>query len=689
MEESVRTDPEPWIGKDLLSLALNRDAVYKANVPLTNLVTGDDSMLKRVKLEVVSPPSAREKLVSKAWNAASKPRKDSECEKGVPSALVRSRWSPSEEECLEMEAGEARMEALRHVPETKEKIALCPPRVEECSAPAFLKGYLLSHACAGDTSTLVFHFEPSTEQARWIANVCRIRDSVTHLVFYVDGKKKVVSPREPIRQHPFRGAFLGEEDKMLKLAYNAVTTSLTLNNGIGGELDDGIVTALFINPNLKRLKLINVGLLQTEDRIREKIEVNDSLEEMELSHCHLTYEGGISILKALKNGRLPIFRIAFSFWDGDGVNDAICDVLRSNSGLRTLDLKSCKRKGLSKILEALKDNMSLSEFRIDNLGYGAGRDICDLLRRNSSLTCLGVAECDLDVADCVEIANELANNTTLSEMHMHNNDVGPDGGKALGEALRVNSSLQTLIIAETYLALADVSTLDINEFKVGDVFGYEGREVLVEIGVKGDKEFVDLSGVYSIADSLRVNTTLTYLHIAGNYLGRKGGIAIVNALRKNSTLKKLYIASTGLTGQVIVALADVVRKNSSLEDLDIGDVKVGDTASRKMAEAVLESESMETFNGIPMKKMRENALTELNVRDENDMIGGIVLARLLRYATRLVSLEIDDMSRKGAKALADAISNNEASHLKRLIVYDDYPELEVACHLKGIHLSRE
>lgn len=107
------SDPAPLLGSDLLSLALNADAVHKAKrIPLEHVVRGGAKM-RRVDLTPVSSPDLDHRLVSKAWSeAASKPLTHVECESGFPLPLLSDAWSPPQPKCVGMDPEEARMEGL-------------------------------------------------------------------------------------------------------------------------------------------------------------------------------------------------------------------------------------------------------------------------------------------------------------------------------------------------------------------------------------------------------------------------------------------------------------------------------------------------------------------------------------------------------------------------------------------------
>ena len=63
-------------------------------------------------------------------------------------------------------------------------------------------------------------------------------------------------------------------------------------------------------------------------------------------------------------------------------------------------------------------------------------------------------------------------------------------------------------------------------------------------------------------------------------------------------------------------------------------------AASHLATVVLEHATMTDFCGIPLASLRENSITELNLRDTGvGVMGAIVLSKLLPSAKALTSLE--------------------------------------------------
>lgn len=79
----------------------------------------------------------------------------------------------------------------------------------------------------------------------------------------------------------------------------------------------------------------------------------------------------------------------------------------------------------------------------------------------------------------------------------------------------------------------------------------------------------------SIANAVAVNTTLAYLDLSWNGFGEGPGIRLSEILASNSRLKKLSVSNCRLTSHVALVLSDSLRFNSTLTYLDMANNPLG------------------------------------------------------------------------------------------------------------------
>lgn len=108
-----------------------------------------------------------------------------------------------------------------------------------------------------------------------------------------------------------------------------------------------------------------------------------------------------------------------------------------------------------------------------------------------------------------------------------------------------------------------------------------------------NKQFVKNSHVCSIAESLKTNTSLTFLGFREcKGVSDNGVIAIANVVGStNLTLKKLNFENTMVGDQGIIALAEALP-SSGLIRLDLAYIKITDNGGLALANAL--------SNGVPI-----------------------------------------------------------------------------------------
>ena len=105
--------------------------------------------------------------------------------------------------------------------------------------------------------------------------------------------------------------------------------------------------------------------------------------------------------------------------------------------------------------------------------------------------------------------------------------------------------------------------------------------------------------------------------------------------------------------------------NRALNSLDLCNNNLGE-ASETIAQAVLQHPTMEVFCNIPMKKMREDSLTELDLsRKGIGAHGAMVIAPLLEFSRSLNSINLlhNDLGDGAAAVVAAAKQNGNIKTL--------------------------
>ena len=134
---------------------------------------------------------------------------------------------------------------------------------------------------------------------------------------------------------------------------------------------------------------------------------------------------------------------------------------------------------------------------------------------------------------------------------------------------------------------------------------------------------------------LEHNSTLILLDVSGNQMKGEGAAALADGLKSNSTVQQLRVNSNGL-------------------DADAG----------RLFLPIVDKSHFEVFDGIPIKQIRENTVTKLDLKGSKgkqlEACGGIVLAHVLTGNTSVHELDVsaNGLGPDAGKAMAASIADN-------------------------------
>ncbi|KAI7824154.1 hypothetical protein BC939DRAFT_476939 [Gamsiella multidivaricata] len=183
----------------------------------------------------------------------------------------------------------------------------------------------------------------------------------------------------------------------------------------------------------------------------------------------------------------------------------------------------------------------------------------------------------------------------------------------------------------------------------------------------GGKEF----GI--VAETLKTNSTLTTLDLAGNSIGSNGAQALSEPLKTISTLTTLDLAANSIGPNGAQALSEALMTNSTLTSLDLGDNPIGDNGAQALSEALKTNSTLATLdlwnNGIgdngaqalSEALMTNSTLTTLDLWNNGIGDNGAqALSEALKTDSTLATLALGDNSigDNGAQALSEALKTN-------------------------------
>ena len=109
---------------------------------------------------------------------------------------------------------------------------------------------------------------------------------------------------------------------------------------------------------------------------------------------------------------------------------------------------------------------------------------------------------------------------------------------------------------------------------------------------------------------------------------------------------QLNLSSNQLTGDFpynntagILAISDALKVTASVTRVDVRNNDIAGDGASQLSAAVLGNEKIEVFNEVPIKEMRADSFTELDLSNKDiGVAGGMVVAGLLPVMASLTSV---------------------------------------------------
>ena len=288
------------------------------------------------------------------------------------------------------------------------------------------------------------------------------------------------------------------------------------------------------------------------------------------------------------------------------------------------------------------------------------------------------------------IANALRVNGGLTRVDVRSNNIAGDGAEQLSAAVLGNLKIEMF----NEIPIKEMRANSITELDLkGKGVGVEGVMVVAGlIPVMGGLTSLDLSnnslcgmtkyggtytaeGITAIAEALRINGALTVTNLLQNQLdaqsakmlaevAKQKGLSLCGIWRDQTTAK--FSSQDLREGDTILLASDLsqVVVTGALTRVDVRDKKIAADGAMLLSAAVLGNLKIEMFNEIPIKEMRADSFTELDLKGKDvGVVGGMVVAGLIPVMGGLTSVELrgNRLGDEGWGAIFAAICGNKDS----------------------------
>ncbi|XP_061256980.1 NLR family CARD domain-containing protein 3 isoform X1 [Bos javanicus] len=316
---------------------------------------------------------------------------------------------------------------------------------------------------------------------------------------------------------------------------------------------------------------------------------------------------------------------------------ALARSLLVNRSLTTLDSTKQGFPGGSDSKESTcsaGDPCSIPGLRSNSIGPQGAKALADALKINRTLASLSLQSNRIRDDGARSMAEALATNRTLSVLHLQKNSIGPVGTQQMADALKQNRSLKELMFSSNSIGDGGAKAL--------------AEALMVNQGLKSlDLQSNSISdpGVAALMGALCTNQTLLSLNLRENSISPEGAQDLARALRTNSTLKSLDLTANLLHDQGAQAVAEAVRENRTLTSLHLQWNFIQAGAAKALGQALQLNTSLTSLD------LQENA-----IGDE----GASAVASALKVNTVLTALylQVASIGAPGAQALGEALAVN-------------------------------
>ena len=382
---------------------------------------------------------------------------------------------------------------------------------------------------------------------------------------------------------------------------------------------------------------------------------------------------------------------------GDQSIVSLANMLQVNKTLTTIgiDIKFFfSAHTLQQLADSLMDNKTLNDLLLSGNAWGNDtvRILAGYLKRSVSLSSFHLNVSDIGDAGATALAEVLRTNTTLNSLDLcRNPGIGNPGVMSLCEALKVNTTLSSLNLSGTgisdagVLSLVEVlktntsslTSLFLSDIKISHQSLKSIAEVLRVNSTLKDLKFegnkVGVGGTKLIAESLKANTTLKLLSLSRNNIKAKCGRLFSDSLKVNGTLESLTLAKNALGSRGAQLLSEGLRVNTSLRHLDLSGNSIGSEGAESIAETIRVNASLTSLKlgGNNIGDSGTNKVSEalkVNVHLKNlglpsnaiGSAGAESIAEALKSNATLTLLDLDDnfIGDNGAQSLCEALKTN-------------------------------
>ena len=283
--------------------------------------------------------------------------------------------------------------------------------------------------------------------------------------------------------------------------------------------------------------------------------------------------------------------------------------------------------------------------------------------------------CGILAVECLETAFDLIANIT-TQVNKFGHETVPITLECIAECKREQSNFH-IKLARVFGSALELKNAVVKNTTLGKVHiaslaeAMKVNTTLTQLDLQHNN--IGDAGAASLAEAMKVNTTLTQLELWANNIGAAGAASLAEAMKVNTTLTRLYLPYNNFGAAGAASLAEAIKVNTTLTQLYLSSNSIGDAGAASLAEAMkvnttltqlhLLSNNMGDAGTVSLAEaMKVNTtLTQLHLGSTNiGDVGAASLAEAMKVNTTLtqVFLWTSNIGAAGAASLAEAIKIN-------------------------------
>ena len=272
----------------------------------------------------------------------------------------------------------------------------------------------------------------------------------------------------------------------------------------------------------------------------------------------------------------------------------------------------------------------------ENIEAAGAKALAEALKTNTSVTLIDLGENKIGAAGAKALAQALKTNTSVTKIYLGKNEIGDAGAQVLAEALKINTTLKTIDLTHNKIGTAGAQAMA-DALKL--------NTSVTTLDFKQNK--IGTAGAQVLAEALKINTTLTTIDLTYNKIGIAGAQAMADALKLNTTVTTLDFEGNEIGAAGIQALADALKVNTTLTTISLRGNNIGAAVAQALAEA------LKTNTSVTKIVLRDNGIGSAGTQ---------ALAKALKTNTSVTSiyLSFNNIGAAGAQALAEALKTNSS-----------------------------